>query len=75
MIGLGLQKVFAFQRKKFKLAKLISTNFAFQGHGFDFEYSSEDGDKRCFMVCACGWKTNIKVEKNNISIKYLRFNS
>ncbi len=68
MIGLGLQKFFAFRREKFKLARLISTNFAFQGHGFEFEYSSEDGEKRCFMVCICGWKTNIGSFQNPWSV-------
>ena len=59
MIGLGLLKFFAFRRERFKLARLISTNFAYQGHGFEFEYSNEDDDERCFMICTCGWKTNI----------------
>ena len=68
MIGLGLQKFFGFRRERFKLARLISTNFAFQGHGFEYEYSSEDGEKRCFMVCACGWKTNIGSFQNPWSV-------
>lgn len=68
MIGLGLQKFFAFRRERFKLARLISTSFAFQGHGFEFEYSSEDGEKRCFMVCICGWKTNIGSFQNPWSV-------
>lgn len=68
MIGLGPLKVFAFQRKRFKLARLISTNFAFQGHGFEFEYSSKNGNKRCSMVCTCGWKTNIASFQNPWSV-------
>ena len=68
MIGLGLQKFFVFRRERFKLARLFSTNFAYQGHGFEFEYLSEDGDETCFMVCTCGWKTNIGSFQNPWSV-------
>jgi hypothetical protein len=68
VIGLGLQKFFVFRREIFKLARLISTNFAIQGHGFEFEYSSENGNKSCLMVCVCGWKTSIGSFQNPWSV-------
>jgi hypothetical protein len=40
----------------------------FQGHGFEFEYSRENGQESCLMVCICGWETIIDSFQNPWSV-------
>ena len=42
------------------MGRLIPTGLPNQGHSIDFEYVGEDKDKKCFMVCECGWKIEIE---------------
>lgn len=42
------------------MGRLIPTGLPNQGHSIDFEYTGEDKDMKCFMVCECGWKIEIE---------------
>jgi hypothetical protein len=42
------------------MGKLIPTGLPNHGHSTDFEYIGEGVEEQCFMVCECGWKTEIE---------------
>lgn len=50
------------------MGHLISTGFVTKGHEFNFEYLDSDDQKKCLMVCKCGWKIAIESFQHTWSI-------
>ena len=46
--------------EKLAMGKLIPTGLPSQGHSVDFENLGEGKAEKCFMVCECGWRTEIE---------------
>ena len=42
------------------MGRLIPTGVPNQGHPMDLEYTGSGQKMKCFMVCACGWRTEIE---------------
>ena len=42
------------------MGHLIPTGLPNQGHSINFEYTGQDKDMKCFMVCECRWKIEIE---------------
>ena len=41
------------------MGQMIATGAARHGHSVDFQYTGEAETRQCFMVCTCGWSTEI----------------
>ena len=42
------------------MGKLIPTGLPNQGHSIDFKNLGVGESEKCFMVCECGWETEIE---------------
>ena len=50
------------------MGRLIPTGLPNQGHSRDFEYSGEDRNKKCFMVCESGWRVELETFRHQWSL-------
>lgn len=50
------------------MGKLIPTGLPNQGHSIDFKNLGVGEAEKCFMVCECGWETEIESFRHSWSL-------